>query len=131
MLTLPIYYTQEFKTKPSKTFLVGMNWYRNAFHFVQNKVKTHYNELIYKQVGVYKSIPNQYRLEIHLYYKNASCDGSNIFSMMEKFTLDALQELSVVTQDNVKYHDGTSTYVKGQDKDNPRVEIFLKEISSE
>lgn len=27
---LPIYYTQEFKTKPNKTSLVGMNLYRNA-----------------------------------------------------------------------------------------------------
>lgn len=27
-ITLPIYWEQSFKTKPSKFVLVGMNWYR-------------------------------------------------------------------------------------------------------
>lgn len=26
--TLPIYWTKQFKTKPNKTHLAGMNWFR-------------------------------------------------------------------------------------------------------
>lgn len=48
--------------------------------------------------------------------------------MMEKYILDALQELNIVKQDNVKYHYGTIWSIGGQDTSNPRVEITLKEI---
>jgi len=130
-LTLPIYYTQTFKTKPSKTFLVGMNWYRNVNPYLNNEVKKHYSDLIYAQLKELPTKPEfKYRLTIKLYYSNPSCDGSNIFAMMEKFTLDALQKLNWVKQDNVKYHLGTTTKVVEQDKNNPRVEIELEEVTN-
>jgi len=126
-LTLPIYYTQVYKTKPDKTFLVGMNWYRNANPFINNEVKKYYADLISDQIGQNLNLdkPFQYTLNIKLYYSNPSCDGSNIFALMEKYALDALQKLAWVKQDNVKYHLGTTTEVVGKDKDNPRVEIEI------
>jgi len=133
-ISLPIYFTQEFKTKDSKTFLVGMNWYRNAHHYLQNQVKKHYAELVWLEIdklGKALRIEGQYTLEIELYYKNSSCDGSNIFAMMEKFTLDALQDLNMLEQDNVKYHLGTHTKVIEQDKHNPRVIIKVKKVKNE
>jgi len=130
-LTLPIYYTQTFKTKPSKKFLVGLNWYRNVNPYLNNEVKNHYTDLIYSQLKKLPTKPEfKYRLNIKLYYYNPSCDGSNIFAMMEKFTLDALQKLNWVKQDNVKYHLGTTTKVVKQDKNNPRVEIELEEVKT-
>ncbi len=129
-LVLPIYYTQEYKTKDDKTFLVGMNWYRNAFHHQANLVKKHYAALIEEQVSDITPIFGEYTINLRLYYKNPSCDGSNIFALMEKFTLDSLQELGLVSQDNVKYHIGTTTHVKGQDKLNPRVEVFIKGVTT-
>lgn len=122
MLNLPIYYTQEFKTKPSKTFLVGLNWYRNAHHFIKNEVKRHYHHLVSEQIGSFK-VKGEYTLSLYIYYKNTNCDGSNIASLMEKMVLDALQEYAVVEQDNVKFHQGTTWSIAGQDKLNPRCEI--------
>ena len=127
ILTLPIYYTQTFKTKPSRTFLIGLNWYRNVNHYLNNEVKKYYENLIFEQLGKLPAKPEfKYRLNIKLYYSNPSCDGSNIFPVMEKFTLDALQKLNWVKQDNVQYHLGTTTNVVKQDKNNPRVEIHLE-----
>lgn len=108
-----------------------MNWFRNAYHHQANAVKKHYDQMTQEQIINTVPIFGTYILEIHLYYKNPTCDGSNVFALTEKFVLDSLQAAGIVTQDNVKYHLGTHTYVKGQDKDNPRVEIFIKEYNNE
>jgi hypothetical protein len=127
-ISMPIYYTEHFKTKPSNTFLVGFNWYRNAYHHQQNKVKQDYLELVKEQVLQLPKV-DQFYLKFTLYYKNPSCDGGNIVSLMEKFILDILQKLSVIPNDNIKYHLGSTWCIGGQDKDNPRVEVTLINIS--
>ena len=123
MITLPIYYTETYKTKPDKTLLVSLNWYRNAVHFQQNKVKQYYHSLVASQLP--PAITGPYRLHIDLYYKNPSSDGSNIVALSEKMVLDALQEHHIITNDNVLYHLGTTWAIAGQDKLNPRVEITI------
>lgn len=128
MITLPIYYTQHYKTKPSKTFMVGMNWFRNAHHHEQNAVKKYYHDLV--AAGPLPSpTTSPFRLEIVVYYRNPASDGSNIASMFEKFILDSLQTLKIIPQDNVKHHYGTIWSVGGQDTANPRVEITLKDVN--
>lgn len=128
-IELPIYYTAEYKTKPSKTFLVSMNWYRNAHYHLQNKVKQYYHELIAAKIPRNASQYNTFVLDIGLYYKNVNSDGSNICSMMEKFVLDALQELGIIPNDNIKFHKGTTWHVKAKDQENPRVVIKVIEVS--
>ena len=118
-ITLPIYYTKHYKTKPDKTFYVGLNWFRNAYHHEINEVKKYYHSLVSTELP---SIDGPYKLEIKLYYKNPVSDGHNV-TIIEKFVLDALQEHNIVKQDNVKYHLGTIWEVAGQDINNPRVEI--------
>ena len=131
MLSLPIYFTNTYKTKDDKTFLVGMNWFRNAHHHEQNKVKKYYHELIETHAANLAKCKGTYTLDIQVYYKNSACDGSNIASLMEKFVLDALQQFEIVEQDNVKYHLGTTWSVAGQDKENPRCEIQIIHKESE
>lgn len=128
MIILPIYYTKTYKTKPDKTFMVGMNWFRNAVHFEQNEVKKHYHDLVTSSV-LPTPTTEPFRLEIVVYYRNPASDGSNITSMFEKFILDSLQTLNVIPQDNVKYHYGTIWSVGGQDTVNPRVEIILRGVN--
>lgn len=125
-IELPIYWTQHFKRKPDKTVLVGMNWYRNAYFHAQNAMKKDFHELVSKQVTDLQ-LKGSFTLDIGIYYKNSSCDGSNIAALIEKFTLDALQEEKVIINDNVKHHLGTSWQILGQDKNNPRCIINLKE----
>ena len=124
-LILPIYYTKNYVRKPSKTFLVNMNWYRNAFHHLSNEVKTYYHDLVKEQVKDSDETFNKYTLHTKVFYKNKSCDGRNIVPVIEKFVLDALQEAEVTTEDTVKEDLGGSWEVADQDKDNPRVEIEI------
>ena len=126
-IELPIYWTQHFKTKDDKTVLVGMNWYRNAYYHAQNKMKKDFHELVSKQLDD-TVIDGEFKLAIGIYYKNSSCDGANIAALIEKFTLDALQDNKTVVNDNVKYHKGSSWEVLGQDKQNPRCIISIDKI---
>lgn len=123
-ITLPIYWTQHYKTKKDKTVLVGMNWYRNAHYHSQNAMKRDFHELVAKQIGdfVHK---DKFKLLIEIYYKNSTCDGANIAALMEKFALDALQEEKVIVNDNVNYHVGSTWKIIKQDKDNPRCLITI------
>lgn len=126
IITLPIHYTQEFKTKKSKTFLVGLNWYRNAHHRISNTVKHHYHELVAEQIKDKKF--NKIRLHYRVYVARNGTDGHNIRSVIEKFFLDGLVDHGSIADDN------TQEYVMGDtteyfiDKDFPRIEIEIIEI---
>ena len=124
-IILPIYYTQVFKTKHEKVWLVGDNAFRNWHYFLKNEVKQYYHMLVGEQIDD-TVVKNQYKMFIDLYLKNPASDGSNVASRMEKFTLDGLQECGVVVDDNSKYHMGTTWELKGMDKTDPRVEITLQ-----
>ena len=127
--TLPIYYTQEFKTKDDKTFLLGMNWYRNAHYHIQNKVKQDLEASLLKQFEQVGPILGPYKVHYTVYYKNPSCDGANIVALSEKFFLDALQ-VDLVRQDSVRHHLGSTWVIGGCDKLNPRVEINISGVSN-
>ena len=124
-ITLPIYYDQEFKTKPSKRFLVGMNWYRNAHYLLSNKVKDHYHDLVKEAIQDIKF--EKVSLEYTVYVSRKNTDGHNIRSVIEKFFLDGLVSAGALPDDSIDYVVGDSSkYLL--DKDNPRVEIIIKEI---
>jgi len=127
-LTLPVYYTQEFKTKKSKTFLVGMNWYRNAFFHAQNTVKQHYHSLITNQLPSDKTY-SEYQVTYTYYYKSKVSDLMNVVSLQSKFLNDALQSAGIVINDNVQYCKREIAVVGSQDKLNPRTEITIEEYT--
>ena len=123
MITLPIYWSQS----GSKTVLVSMNAYRNWHFHTSNKFKQEFHELVGKQLDGIVPIQGQFYLDISIYYKNPNCDGANIAALIEKVVLDALQEHSIIVNDNVNYHLGSTWSIAGQDKTNPRAIITLKE----
>lgn len=152
-LTLPIYYkfddriakitTYKDKEKTviknkkgdiikGKNLLVNMNWYRNAHHIEQNDIKKIYFDLIEQQFRdklVNRILVDiKYEVNYKLYYNNNSCDMPNITAMMSKFVNDAVQELGLVKNDNVKYLLREVHEVGGQDRLDPRCEIIIKEI---
>lgn len=125
-LIVPVYYTQEFKTKPSKTILIGLNWYRNAHYFQQNAVKAYMSEIILNQLKTNTySIIGPYSVEYKYYYKSAVSDMSNVTPMASKWVNDCLQEAKLVPNDNVKYLVRELHTVETQDKLNPRVEVII------
>ena len=125
---LPIYWTRHFKTKPPKTHLAGMNWFRNAYRFDQNNFKQEFTSLVLDQLDN-EVISSPFELHMELHYKNPSCDPSNIVALIEKVVLDAFQKGNVIEEDNVKHHKGSSWAVEGQDKENPRCLITIRSLN--
>ena len=125
-MELPIYWQE----KKDKTVLVSMNKYRNYPFFTQNRLKRDYHNLIKSFVLKQKFEPLRagYEIRYKLYYKNSNCDMANIISMIDKFFNDALKENGIIADDNVKIYKKITGEVAGQDKQNPRVEIEVKEI---
>lgn len=119
-------------TIKGKNLLVNMNWYRNAHHIEQNDIKKIYFDLIQEQFRdmLINRMLVDIKYEVHykLFYKSSACDMPNITAMMSKFVNDAVQELGLVKNDNVKFLVREVHEVGGQDKDNPRCEIIIKEI---
>lgn len=118
-LSLPVY----FEIKKNKTILVGMNWYRNAHYFEQNKVKQFYTALIFTLLPAVKY--DQYTIQYTYHYKNSSSDLMNVCSIIDKFLQDALQSKGIVQNDTVKYCLGTTCDVGDKDKLNPKIEIKI------
>lgn len=118
VIELPIYIT----TPKGKTKLIGMNWYRNTHFHEESKTKRYYHELVAMllkrpRCHLTGSIKTSYKL----YYKNSRSDLMNIVSIIDKYLMDALQEVKVINEDNVLSYRKCTIEVVGQDKKNPRV----------
>ena len=125
-ITIPVYYTLEYKTKKPKTFLVSLNWFRNAYHFEQNKVKHDMHEIIHRLLPKNLSF-QRYRITYTYYYKNITSDLPNVTSMCSKWVNDVLQEKEIVPNDTVQYLLEETHKVGGLDKNNPRCEVIIEE----
>ena len=144
--SLPCYYTVErkrtkivkYKTKKGvaktrevkdTTHLTGLNWFRNANPFTLNEAKHYYHKLVSEAVEGSKVVfEGKYSVEYKYCYKNDSSDAGNVISIVEKFMLDGLKECGVIVDDSVKYNSKSNGWTVEKDKDNPRVEIIIKEI---
>lgn len=126
-LELPVY----LNVTKKKRVLINMNWYRNAHYQVSNKVKGEYHKLITAKLGQIKEkITKGYEIHYRYYYKSVVSDLTNVTSVIDKFLNDSLQELGIVENDNVKYLRKIVCEVGGQDKENPRLEIEIREIEN-
>lgn len=128
-LTIPVYYTKSFKTKKDKTFLVTLNWYRNAYYQEQNLVKKYFSDIIKEQLSDAQPINNTYSVSYEYYYKNPISDMPNVTAMCSKWVNDTLQELNLVPNDNVQYLVQENHRVREQDKNNPRCIIRISAYS--
>jgi len=123
-----VYYTQNFKHKKPRTFLVSMNELRNAHYHMQNNIKRWFTDYF---TGIFLANPvvpivGPYEIAYVYYYKNSASDLGNVCSLTDKYFCDAIQEVGVVVEDNVSYCKKITFLVGSQDKDKPRIEIFLR-----
>ena len=132
-ITIPVYYTQTFKTKADKTFLVGMNWYRTAHYFIKNEVKKWFTHDIVRQLTSQQAatIKGPYELAFEYYYKNKTSDLGNVCGIASKHANDAFEAYGLVSNDNVQYCKKECYYVGGEDKENPRMEIYIRALPKE
>jgi hypothetical protein len=129
-LSVPCYYTQRFKTKKDKTFLVGMNWYRVAHYHIKNEVKVWFTNDILRQLKALdaKPIKGAYEVAFKYYYRNPTSDLMNVCGLTSKHFNDAAEKYGLIENDNVKFCKKECAYVAEQDKENPRVEVFIRGI---
>lgn len=128
-ITLPVYYTQQFKTKSDKTFLVSLNWYRNAHYFIQNEVKRYFHEIVEKALVAQSPLTGRYKVTYTYHYKNKASDLSNVTPMTSKWVNDALQSLGLTPNDNVQYLVEEVHKVGVQDTLNPRVDVVVESVA--
>ena len=127
---IPVYFIQEFKRKPNKTWIAGLNWYRNSHFAIQNSVKQHYHELIAKLLEPQIVPPIcpllSYKVSYIYYYKNLQSDMPNLLAFSSKVCNDIFQELGYVVNDNVQHLIEEHYYVGGRDSNNPRAHVVLE-----
>lgn len=122
-LTLPIYFGVK------KKYMLGMNWYGTAHYRARNKVKQDFHNMIDKNLSKDYKLNSPLRTHYKVYYKNKLSDAPNIVAVIDKFLMDALQESGVIEQDNVQHYTQSSWEVIKQDRDNPRIEVEIEEVS--
>ena len=131
ILNIPLYYTIKYKTKKDKTILVNNNFYRNAYYRLLNDIKHFYTDYVISQLINKKVDENQFNKQIEiccvLYYKNQRSDLDN-YSILLKFVLDALVKYGYIEDDNISIVKKIEWIVGSKDKEEPRLEIKIKEI---
>jgi len=105
----------------------------NAHYHIKNEVKQYYTQLITAQLKADKVQPikGKYELAFEYYYKNARTDLDNVCAMANKSFNDAAEAYGLVENDNVKHCVRSCYYVSGEDKENPRMEIYIRAVKEE
>lgn len=107
---------------------MSLNWYGNIHYQARNNVKRYFHERVGKVVSNKESISSPFKTHFKLYYKNKKCDADNVIAVVSKFLLDALQEHGIIEEDNVQHYLTSTWEVVEQDRDNPRMEVIIKEM---
>lgn len=110
-------------------FILNLNNYRNTHFRKLNTAKINYKLIMASQIRRAEGFE---KIKIHytLYPKTKRrTDIANVVSVHAKFFCDALVEYGVLVDDNFEYLVASSESFGRVDKNNPRVEIIVSEIS--
>ena len=115
------------KTKKDRRVALNLNTYRNLHYLVNNSVKHIYCELMREQLSGFKfKTPIALQFELHRQNKRKG-DRANVLCIVEKFFCDALVHYGCIPDDNDE-HIQSSYYMTSEiDKENPRVDIWIRE----
>ena len=149
-LILPFSVTIPRKTKEAKVWILNLNNYRNTHFHILNQAKVEWGKIVAKAVDDiqivspwmerardkygygYMSPPvPPYKFIYTVYPKdNRSFDLSNVLSVVEKFTNDALIDCGVIKNDNCKIIPQVDYRFGGVSKTNPRIELEVISIDT-
>lgn len=124
---LEIQYGWDKEGRP-KIFSLNLNIYRNFNRFSLGKAKDAYSELMAEPV---KELPSFNKVEIRYVLFTGSkrkVDISNICTIVDKFFCDVLTKEKKLSDDNYSILPKVSYEFGGIDVNNPRVEIYIKEL---
>lgn len=117
-----------FITLKKKRYSCNLNSYKNTHYRTTNEMKKEFKEIITDDV---LDLPTMEKIKVHFvmhYENNRVFDIDNFLSIVSKFSCDALVELGRLPDDNFKYITQVTGTVGAIDKENPHVEMRIKEI---
>jgi len=124
----PLYIDLPRKTKKDKRVYLNLNTYRNLNFIVNNQVKKTYLESLRSQLeGLEIQTPVEIEYKVYKATKRL-LDKMNVVSIVSKYLLDAITELNCWQDDNDKFVKKETILPTELDRDNPRVEVLIKEI---
>lgn len=124
----PLFVTLPRKTVKDKRIALNMNTYRNLHHRISNDAKKAYSEALREQL---ENLSIQTPVEITYKVYKASkrrLDKMNVISVVSKFLLDSITEYGCWEDDNDDYVKTEAILPTELDRENPRVEVIIKEI---
>lgn len=110
-------------------FILNLNQYRNTHYRVLNNCKINYKDKMKSQIV--KAPKYRKVLCVYKVYAGSkrSFDLGNVCSVHEKFFEDAFVELGKLPDDNIEFIPLVIYLGCGIDKDNPRVEIEVLDLT--
>ncbi len=124
----PLSVTLPRKTVKDKKIYLNMNTYRNLHHRISNDAKKAYSETLREQLeGLSIQTPVEVTYKVYKASKRR-LDKMNVVSVVSKFLLDSITEYGCWEDDNDDYVKTEAILPTELDRDNPRVEIIIKEI---
>ena len=124
----PLFVKLPRKTVKDKRIALNMNTYRNLHHRISNDAKKAYSEALREQL---KDLSIQTPVEVTYKVYKASkrrLDKMNVISVVSKFLLDSITDYGCWEDDNDDYVKTETILPTELDRENPRVEIIIKEI---
>ena len=124
----PLFVTLPRKTVKDKRIALNMNTYRNLHHRISNDAKKAYSDALREQL---KDLSIQTPVEVTYKVYKASkrrLDKMNVISVVSKFLLDSITDYGCWEDDNDDYVKTETILPTELDRENPRVEIIIKEI---
>jgi len=124
----PLSVTLPRKTVKDKKIYLNMNTYRNLHHRISNDAKKAYSEALREQLeGLSIQTPVEVTYKVYKGSKRR-LDKMNVVSVVSKFLLDSITDYGCWEDDNDDYVKTETILPTELDRDNPRVEIIIKEI---
>lgn len=131
VFSMPLFILLPRKTMADKKVHINLNQYRNWQHHMNNQVKQIYKDLVAERNP--HVLDTKFENKIELLFRmhrgdKRQVDRSNVLCIHEKFFCDALTHYNCMVDDNDCYIERTIYETGCVDKENPRVDIIIREV---
>jgi len=137
-LILPLFVDIPRKKLPAKRFYLGLNPYRNTHFHVLNAAKILWKDIVataisktQEKIATGSLLSFRYTIYPPSNRKFEIRDISNVCSIIDKFTCDALIEFGVISDDSYKVIPKVIYEFGAVDKENPHCELLINSIIAE
>lgn len=115
-----------------KNYYLNLNGYRNWQFQLNNQLKKLFKITVAEDIRNLKPVDGVVKVTYTIYYPTKRAfDIDNIGSVITKFTHDALVEFDILEDDNYNFVNEIVYKYGGVDKENPRCDVVIEEVSNE